>query len=76
MKKRLIIAAAFLLIASAFTACEGLFQNCKMCATNTYENGTLIIAGSEAEYCGTELVTKEATPDIPVGAQIIKVECH
>ena len=46
MKKKLIIAAAFLLIASAFTACEGLFQNCKICATNTYEGSNLVIAGS------------------------------
>jgi len=76
MKKKLIFAAAFLLMASAFSSCEGLFQKCKMCATNTYENGTLVIAGSEAEYCGTDLVTKEAVPDIPVGNQIIKVECH
>jgi hypothetical protein len=78
MKKKLFFAATFLLMASAFTACEGLFQNCKMCATNTYENGTLTIAGSEAEYCGTDLVTKEAVPDIVLGggAQVIKVECH
>jgi hypothetical protein len=76
MKRKLIIAAFFLLIASTFTACEGLFQNCKMCATNTYENGTLVIQGSEVEYCGSDLITKEAVPDIPVGAQIIKVECH
>lgn len=76
MKKKLIIAAAFILMASAFTACNGLFQNCKMCATNTYENGTLIIAGSEVEYCDAALISKEAVPDIPVGAQIIKVECR
>jgi hypothetical protein len=76
MKKKLIIAAAFVLMASAFTACDGLFQNCKMCATNTYENGTLIIAGSEAEYCDADLIAKEAIPDIPAGAQTIKVECN
>jgi len=76
MKKKLIFAAAFILMASAFTACDGLFQNCKMCATNTYTSGTLTIQGSEAEYCGTDLVTKEATPDITVGAQVIKVECY
>lgn len=77
MKRKLIIAASFILMASAFTACtDGIFQNCKMCATNTYEGGTLVIPGSEAEYCDAALIAKEATPDIPVGAQIIKVECH
>jgi len=76
MKKKLIIAAAFVMMASAFTACDGLFQNCKMCATNTYENGTLVIAGSEAEYCDADLAAKELIPDIPAGNQTIKVECN
>jgi hypothetical protein len=76
MKRKLIIAATFILMASAFTACGKIFQNCKFCATNTYENGTLIIAGSEAEYCDADLLAKEAIPDIPAGAQTIKVECH
>ena len=76
MKRKLIIAASFILMASAFTSCKDLFQTCKMCATNTYEGGTLVIPGSDVEYCDAALIAKEATPDIPVGAQIIKVECH
>jgi hypothetical protein len=76
MKKKLIIASVFVLMASAFTACEGIFQNCKVCATNTYENGNLTIAGSEAEFCGTDLITKEAVPDINNGVISIRVECH
>jgi hypothetical protein len=76
MKRKIIIAAILVLITITFTACPSVFQNCKMCATNTYENGTLILAGSEAEYCDAALISKEAIPDIPVGAQIIKVECH
>jgi hypothetical protein len=74
MKRKLIIASAFILIASAFTACE--MQSCKVCATNTYESGTLVIAGTESEYCGTDLIAKEATPDINVGVQSIRVECR
>jgi hypothetical protein len=74
MKKKLIFAAAFVLIAWSFVSCE--FQKCKMCATNIYENGSLTIPGSEAEYCGTDLVTKEAVPDITVGNLVTKVECR
>jgi hypothetical protein len=76
MKKKLFIAAAFIIMASAFTACKDLFQNCKLCATNTYEGSTLIIPGAEAEYCGADLLTKEATPDVTIGAQVIKTECR
>lgn len=75
MKRKLIIAAILLLITVTFTACP-MLQDCKMCATNTYTSGTLTIPGSEAEYCGSDLLTKEATPDITVGAQVIKVECY
>jgi hypothetical protein len=76
MKRKIIIAATFILMAISFTACPFPVQNCKMCATNTYESGTLVLAGSEAEYCDAALITKEAVPDITVGAQVIKVECH
>jgi hypothetical protein len=76
MKRKFIIAAILLLITITFTACPNIFQNCKMCATNTYEGGTLVIPGSEAEYCDADLIAKEAIPDITVGAQVIKVECY
>lgn len=78
MKKKLVFAASFILVAWSLTSCEALFQNCKICQTNTYENGTLTDEGEEAEYCGADLLTKEATPDIPIPAlnQVIKVECR
>lgn len=76
MKRKLIFAGAFILMAWSFSSCESLFKNCKMCATNVYENGTLTIAGSEAEYCGADLITKEAVPDITYGSTVTKVECR
>lgn len=73
MKKKLIYAAAFFLIAISFNACE---SNCKFCKTVTYENGTVINEGSETEYCGADLIAKEATPDVVVGSLRTSVECR
>jgi hypothetical protein len=75
MKKKLIFAAAFVLMACSFNSCD-LFQKCKMCKTVTYENGTIINEGTESEYCGADLITKEATPDIVIGNLVTKVECR
>ena len=73
MKKKLIFAAAFILIALSFNSCE---DTCKFCKTVTYENGTVINEGTETEYCGADLLKKEATPDVTVGSLTTKVECH
>ena len=76
MKKKIVYAVFLLFVAWAFTSCESLFQNCKMCRSVTYENGSIINEGTESEYCGADLITKEATPDIVVGALVTKVECR
>ena len=47
-----------------------------MCATNSYENGNITVQGTETEYCGTDLIAKEATPDVTIGNVTTKVECH
>jgi len=74
MKRKLIFAAAFVLIAWSFTSCET--QKCKFCKNVTYENGSVINEGTETEYCGAALIAKEATPDIVVGSLTTKVECR
>jgi hypothetical protein len=76
MKKKLLFVAGFILIAWTFTSCESLFKNCKFCKTVTYENGNVINSGSETEYCGTDLIKKEATLDVTVGSITSKVECR
>ena len=76
MKKSLIFIAVFVLMASAFSSCDALSKTCKFCKTVTYENGSVINSTAETEYCGTDLVTKEATPDITVGNLVTKVECR
>ena len=75
MKRHLFFAAAFMLIAWAATSCEAL-SDCKYCKNVTYENGVVLNSGPESEYCGTALITKEATPDVTVGSLTTKVECR
>lgn len=76
MKKKLLFVAGFILITWSFTSCESLFKNCKFCKSVTYENGNVVNSGTESEYCGTDLITKEATPDVHVGTLTTKVECR
>ena len=75
MKRKILFGATFLFIIWAFTSCEKL-TGCKVCKNVTYENGSVVNSGSETEYCGTELLTKEATPDVTVGSLTTKVECR
>jgi hypothetical protein len=75
MKRKLVFGASFLLIAWAVTSCEAI-SSCKKCKNVEYENGSVIISGSETEYCGADLVKKEATPDVTVGSVTTKVECR
>lgn len=75
MKKKVFIFAAFLLLAAGITSCEELLNNCKICSLNTYENGVLINSAQEAEYCGAELVTIEATRPTTVGSTTTQWEC-
>jgi hypothetical protein len=63
MKTKLVFGAAFLFVVWAATSCEAL-SGCKKCKDVIYE------------YCGAELIAKEATPDVTVGSQTTKVECR
>lgn len=75
MKKRILFFAALLLIAAGFTSCEEIFDNCKICRLNTYEDGNLINSAQEAEYCGSELIRIQNTPPVTVGTTTTKWEC-
>jgi hypothetical protein len=74
MKRKLLFGASLLFIAWAATSCEDLL--CKFCKNVTYENGAVINSGTETEYCGADLITKEATPDVTIGSLTTKVECR
>lgn len=75
MKSKSLFIAALLFISWAVNSCEAL-SGCKVCQDITYEGGKEVFSTPETEFCGDQLIAKEATPDITVGNQIIKVECH
>ena len=75
--KRKIIAGIFLtLLATAFTGCEGLLDNCKVCSLNTYENDVLILSQNEADYCDAELISIQAQSPQYIGNTVILWECN
>jgi hypothetical protein len=73
MKRKIIIAAAFVLITISFSSCE---KSCKVCQQNTYDGSTLITSGTETEYCDAALLRIEATPDVTVLGKTTKWECR
>jgi hypothetical protein len=75
VKSKFLFIAAFLLLSWAANSCEAL-TGCKVCQDVTYEDEKEVYSTAETEFCGDDLIKKEATPDLPIGKQIIKVECH
>ena len=75
MKRKLLFGATFLFLVWAATSCEAI-SGCKKCQNVDYENGLVINSGPETEYCGDELIKKEATPPVTVQNRTTKVECH
>jgi hypothetical protein len=75
MKRKLLFGATFLFLIWAATSCEAI-SGCKKCRDVIYEGGSVLSSGPETEYCGTDLIKKEATPDLKVGTLTTKVECR
>jgi hypothetical protein len=75
MIKKLIFGAMFFFLLWGATSCEAI-SGCKKCREVIYERGSVLSSGPETEYCGTDLIKKEATPDLSVGTLITKVECR
>jgi hypothetical protein len=74
MKKKLLFAATLVFIACVFTSCS---KTCKTCRQVSYINGSFDhIVKNDQEYCGTELIVIEGTPDAPIGNETIKWECN
>ena len=54
MKRKLIIAVVFIIVAWSFTACE---KTCKTCKKVYYDaQGNYLREDAEAQYCGVELI--------------------
>jgi hypothetical protein len=76
MKRKIGFAAGFVLIAWSLSSCEGLFQSCKVCKQVTYVSGNITQTGTEADYCGADLIKVQAIPDATVGSTTVKWECN
>lgn len=75
MKKKIFYLGALLLIAISFHSCEAIKDNCKQCRYNVYVDGAFSYSEFEAEYCGTDLITRQAAPDVVVDNTVTKFEC-
>jgi hypothetical protein len=74
MKRKLIYAAAFILISLTFPECQ---KDCKVCQQNQYDSGgNLLVTGTESEYCGLELIGIENTKDNTTGGITTKWVCR
>lgn len=79
MKKKLVFALSFVLIAWMTSTCSKL-SDCEFCKIVTKKSdGTVVNSGSETEYCGAVLISfKAANPDItdPVTKNVTSIDCH
>lgn len=73
MKRKLIIAASFIVMTLSFSSCE---KSCKICQQNTYDGSTRVVTGTDTEYCDAALLRIEATPDVTVLGKTTKWECR
>ena len=77
MKRKLSLAAGFIVMTLSFTSCEGLLTNCRICQQNTYNaSGTLLTEGTESEYCDEKLIAIEAIKDQTVLGITTKWVCR
>jgi len=76
MKRKMLYAAGFILMAVSLTSCEEWFNDCEVCKQVTYENGNVINQTSGTEYCGTQLLAIKATPPVTIGNTTTQWECN
>ena len=74
--KKILYAAAILLITCTFSSCEILGDGCKVCQTVSYDNGNPIAWGTEGEYCGDDLLAIKAIPPTTAGGVTTYWECR
>lgn len=75
MKRKLIIAGVFVVLAWAGSSCEAL-RSCKTCKQVTYIDGVFDHEGTPSDYCDADLIKIEATPDFVLGTTRTKWECN
>jgi hypothetical protein len=75
MKKKLLFFALFVGLAGMVTPCETLIKDCKNCRKVYYSGTTRDHEDAAVQYCGTALITVEATPPTTQGNLTVKYEC-
>lgn len=76
MKRKLLIAVVFVLVAWAFTSCESL-NECKFCKMVTTDSQTGDVnEGFETEYCGAALIAIEAKGPTTTGSLTTEWVCR
>jgi hypothetical protein len=73
MKRKIIIAGAFILFSLVLTSCE---PKCKTCKIVTYIDEVYDSELPGYEYCDLELIGIEATPDVINGNMRTTYECN
>jgi hypothetical protein len=77
MKRKLILGALFIFATWAASSCDSLGK-CQTCKYVIYENGIVVPSQnpSETEYCGADLIARQAKADVTIGTQTTKFECR
>ena len=77
MKRKILFAALFILLAWAASSCEDLMQckKCRLVSTDS-SNGDVREDPNETEYCGASLIAIEATPPKTVGTVTTEYVCR
>jgi uncharacterized lipoprotein NlpE involved in copper resistance len=73
MKKKIIYAFFLILIVLGAPSCQ---KDCKTCKKVFYLGTTLDHEESASQYCGTELITIEATAPVTINGLTVKWECN
>lgn len=73
MKKKLVFASLLVLASFTLYSCS---NTCKTCKEVTYESGVYVSETGGTEYCGAELLSIEATPDVNIGSTSTRWECN
>jgi hypothetical protein len=76
MKRKLLFGVLFVFATWAASSCDSLGK-CQTCKYVIYENGSVVNpSASESEYCGADLIARQAKDDVTVGSQTTKFECR
>lgn len=76
MKRKVLLGVVFIFAAWAASSCDSLGK-CQTCKYVSYENGQVITPNaSESQYCGTDLIARQAKDDVTVGSVTTKFECR